>query len=126
MSIAQIEHAVLAPSLLSARIKKSAENQVVLPRRTLVFGPGSASANLESGESDPPACLQVCLVPGGRYLFARFAQPNGLSVWDLGLNSTEPAPSSPLAVVEGPYDGIISTTPTPDGLGIRICTYFNR
>lgn len=125
MSIAQIEHAVLSPSLLSARIKKSPENQVVLPARTQVLGPGSASTSSESGESDPPACLQVCLVPGGRYLFARFAQPNGLSLWDLGLNAMGPAASSPLAVVEGPYDGIISTTPTPDGLGIRFCTYFN-
>lgn len=126
MSIAQIEHAVLSPSLLSARIKKSPENQVVLPKRTQIIAPGSARTSSESGESHPPACLQVCLVPGGRYLFARFAQPNGLSLWDLGFNAADPAPSSPLAVVEGPYDGIISTTPTPDGLGIRICTYFNR
>ena len=125
MSIAQIEHAVLAPSLLSARIKKSPEDQVVLPKRTQVLGPGSASTRWEFEESDPPACLQVCLVPGGRYLFARFDQPNGLSLWDLGLNAADPVPSSPLAVVEGPYDGIISTTPTPDGLGIRICTYYN-
>ena len=113
MSTKELEYGALSPARVSARMKGPNKTKVV-PWKDQPF----RASFLENFN-------QISLIPGGRYLLtgSNTATGVGVSLWDLGISPTSEMPKVPIATIVKNI-GLIDTSPTSDGLGILVTTYF--
>ena len=79
MSVKELEHAALSPSMLVDRLRNDScdEARRLEPKRILPFEPSDS-------EAQSYRCNQPYLVPGGRFLFTKSARNGHIALWDLG------------------------------------------
>lgn len=114
MSTKELEYVALSPARVSARMKKGLNETKIAPWKDQPFR-ASLSENLNR--------VTLRVIPGGRYLLTGSIGV-GVSLWDLGTNPTSEMPKVPMATTIVRNIGLIDTSPTSDGLGILVTTYF--
>ncbi|EDR03696.1 uncharacterized protein LACBIDRAFT_306800 [Laccaria bicolor S238N-H82] len=114
MSTKELEYAALSPARVSARMKKGLNETKIAPWKDQPFR-ALLSENLNR--------VTLRVIPGGRYLLTGSIGV-GVSLWDLGTNPTSEMPKVPMATTIVRNIGLIDTSPTSDGLGILVTTYF--
>jgi len=114
MSTKELEYGALSPARVSARMKKGLNKTKIFPWKDQTFR-ASFLQNFN----------EISLIPGGRYLLtgSNTAPSVGVSLWDLGMNPTPEMPMVPIATIAKQV-GLIDSSPTPDGLGFLVTTYF--
>jgi len=119
MSVKELEHAALSPSRLEDCLRNDPYGDKALePKRILPFEP------LDS-EAQPYGCSELYLVPGGRFLFTESARNGHIALWDLGnVGTREDMTWLPIAVIDDDRLIIMHTSPTADGTGLLLATYY--
>ena len=121
MSVKELEHAALSPSMLVDRLRNDScdEARRLEPKRILPFEPSDS-------EAQSYRCNQPYLVPGGRFLFTKSARNGHIALWDLGnVGTREEMTWLPIAVIDDGRPVILDACPTADGTGLLLSTLYD-